>query len=140
MTSKGFNFGSSNNSSAPSVGTYSNGRPSFNEPMTDSSDSEGDDGDLTQHIGVAVGGEPIELLASFIGSTTLAKGVTWTVIGDVTDSTTTVAKCVEKFVIPGLRNGLPVKDENVDQLVGLWMLLYPGDMHHDIDKMSHAMK
>ena len=33
-----------------------------------------------------------------------------------------------------------MKDENVDQLVGLWMLLYPDDMHHDIDKMSHAMK
>ncbi len=56
--------------------------------MSDDSDSDGDDDDPTQHPVVAAGGEPALLLASLIGSTTVANGVTWTIIGDVTDSTT----------------------------------------------------
>jgi hypothetical protein len=103
--------------------------------MSDSSDSDDDDTDPTQHPVVAAGGEPTQLLASLVGSTTVANGVTWTVIGEVTDST--VAERAEKFEKPGLRGGLPVKNEDVD-LLALWMLLYPGDMHDDIAKMNSA--
>jgi hypothetical protein len=65
----------------------------------------------------------------------VANGVTWTVIDNVMDST--VAERAEKFVNPGLRGGLPLKDYDVD-LLGLWMLLYPGDMQSDLDKMNAA--
>ena len=104
-------------------------------PMSDSSDSDGDDDDPTQHPVVVAGGEPTQLLASLIGGTTVANGVTWTTIDNVTDST--VAERVEKLGNPGLRNGLPVKDDDV-YLFGLWMMLNPGDVQRDIDNMNVA--
>ena len=107
-TSNDGTLGSSNCSLAASAGTSDNNdMPFIMQAVSDDSDSEGDDDDPTQHPVVAAGGEPSLLLASLIGSITMANGVTWTVIGDVTDST--VAERAEKFVTPGLRNGLPVK-------------------------------
>ena len=134
-TSNDYNFGSTSGSSTPSAGTNSNDLPSLLQPVSESSDSEDSDDDPTQHPVVAAGGEPTHLLASLVGSSTVANGVTWTVIDNVMDST--VAERAEKFVNPGLRGGLPLKDYDVD-LLGLWMLLYPGDMQSDLDKMNAA--
>ena len=129
------NFGSSSGSSAPSAGTSSYDTPQGDDALAESSDSDGDDDDPTIHPAVAEGGEPAHLLASLIGNSTVANGVTWTVIQDVGDST--VAERAEMFEKPGLRDGLPVRNEDVD-LLALWMLLYPGDMDEDLDKMNNA--
>ena len=56
-TSDDGNFGSSSGSAPPSTGTSSYETPVANEPFTDSSDSEGDDDDPTEHPVVAAGGE-----------------------------------------------------------------------------------
>ena len=134
-TSNDGNFGSGSGSSAPSAGTSSYNTPVVNDPFAESSDSEGDDDDPTEHPAVAAGGDGTQLLASLVGETTVANGVTWTVISDVTDST--IAERAEKFDKPGLRDGLPVQHEDVD-LLALWLLLYPGDMLEDIEKMNAA--
>ena len=135
-TSNDGNSGSSNELSAPSTGLDdSNDMPLFDMQQCDSSDSEGDDEDPTLHPVVAAGGEPAHLLDSLGGNTTVAGGVTWTVIPDVMDST--VAERAEKFEKPGLVGGLPIRDADVD-LLGLWMQLYPGDMQRDIDNLNAA--
>ena len=75
-----------------------------------------------------------QMLRNLIGDTATVGGVTWTVIPASQESD--VPEMVARFPSPGLVDGLPVRDQDVD-LLRLWLAMYPGDIEEDVARLNY---